>query len=59
MTWLDVWDMFCEEYSRYAKERQSKYKCPSHDCQTRDGESGINRCYQIYQSYQLSQIYHF
>ena len=29
MTWLDVWDMFCEEYSRYAKERQSKYKCPS------------------------------
>jgi hypothetical protein len=29
MQWLDVWDMFCKEYSRYAKERHSKYKCPS------------------------------
>jgi hypothetical protein len=29
MAWPDVWDMFYQEHSRYAKECPSKLKCPS------------------------------
>jgi hypothetical protein len=29
MAWPDVWDKFCKEYSRYAKECPSKLECPS------------------------------
>ena len=29
MAWPDVWDLFCAEYLRYAKDHPSKYKCPS------------------------------